>query len=242
MNHKIVAGLLLFVLVVSGCSTTRDGLLYRAYHNTHAKYNGFFYAKEAMAEAEVILTEDYKENWDEILPIFPPVDETTAQQVYPLMERAIEKCTNVVDKHTMSPSRRDQKDMKRPELNKWIDDNYDIIARAHLIKGEKEKALEIFQYLVRTLDYPDAQAWSNAWMARTYMAMDDRVRANNTLIKAAQINRVEDPAVRAYVYQVYADFHLKNGDVEAAIGMLEKALKYIEKEKDSARTLFILAQ
>jgi tetratricopeptide (TPR) repeat protein len=62
------------------------------------------------------------------------------------------------------------------------------------------------------------------------------------LIKAAQINRVEDPAVRAYVYQVYADFHLKNGDVEAAIGMLEKALKHIEKEKDSARTLFILAQ
>jgi len=56
--------------------------------------------------------------------------------------------------------------MKRPEFNKWIDDNYDIIARAHLIKGEKEKALEIFQYLVRTLDYPDAQAWSNAWMAR----------------------------------------------------------------------------
>ena len=242
MNHKIVAGLALIVLVVSGCSTTRDGLLYRAFHNTHAKYNGFFYAKEAMAEAEVILFEEYTENWDEILPIFPPVDESTAQQVYPLMERAIEKCTNVVDKHTMSPSRRDQKDMKRPELNKWIDDNYDIIARAHLIKGEKETALEIFQYLVRTLDYPDAQAWSNAWMARTYMAMDDRVRANNTLIKAAQINRVEDPAVRAYVYQVYADFHLKNGDVEAAIGMLEKALKHIEKEKESARTLFILAQ
>ena len=242
MNHKIFAGLVLLVLVVSSCSTTRDGMLYRAYHNTHAKYNGFFYAKEAMAEAEVILFEEYVENWDEILPIFPPVDETTAQQVYPLMERAIEKCTNVVDKHTMSPSRREQKDMKRPELNKWIDDNYDIIARAHLIKGEKEKALEIFQYLVRTLDYPDAQAWSNAWMARTYMAMDDRVRANNTLIKAAQIDRVDDPAVRAYVYQVYADFHLKNGDVEAAIGMLEKALKYIEKEKESARTLFILAQ
>ena len=44
MNHKIVVGLVLFALVVSGCSTTRDGLLYRAYHNTHAKYNGFFYA------------------------------------------------------------------------------------------------------------------------------------------------------------------------------------------------------
>ena len=164
---------MVILLMVTGCSTTRDGFAYRLYHNTNAKYNGFFYATEAMKEAEQVLYEGYEENWDEILPIFRPVDEATAQQVYPLMERAIEKCTKVVDKHTMSPSRRQQKDLKRPELNKWIDDNYDVIARAHLIKGEKEKALEVFQYLVRTLDYPDAQAWSNAWMARTYMAFDD---------------------------------------------------------------------
>src|SRR5210317_924326 len=125
---------MVILLMVTGCSTTRDGFAYRAYHNMHAKYNGFFYATEAMKEAELVLNEGYEENWDEILPIFPPVDETTAQQVYPLMERAIEKCTKVVDKHTMSPSRREQKDLKRPELNKWIDDNYDVIARAHLIK------------------------------------------------------------------------------------------------------------
>ena len=143
---------MVILLMVTGCSTTRDGFAYRLYHNTNAKYNGFFYATEAMKEAEQVLYEGYEENWDEILPIFRPVDEATAQQVYPLMERAIEKCTKVVDKHTMSPSRRQQKDLKRPELNKWIDDNYDVIARAHLIKGEKEKALEVFQYLVRTLD------------------------------------------------------------------------------------------
>ncbi|MDC1360603.1 peptidoglycan DD-metalloendopeptidase family protein [Flavobacteriales bacterium] len=214
----------LIALSLSGCSNTRDGVMYRVYHNTNARFNGYFYAMEAMEEAELTLQEGYEENWDEILPVFPPVDESTAQEVYPLMERAIEKCTNVVDKHTMSPSRRDQKNLKRPELNKWIDENYDIIARAHLIKGDEEKALEIFQYLVRTLDYPDAQAWSNAWMARTYMAMGDRVRASNTLIKAAQIDQVDDPAVRAYVYQVYASYHLNNDDVEAAITMLEKAL------------------
>ncbi|MDE0979563.1 MAG: hypothetical protein OSA78_06190 [Flavobacteriales bacterium] len=232
----------LIALSLSGCSNTRDGVMYRVYHNTNARFNGYFYAMEAMDEADVTLREGYEENWDEILPVFPPVDESTAQQVYPLMERAIEKCTNVVDKHTMSPSRRDQKDLKRPELNKWIDENYDIIARAHLIKGDEEKALEIFQYLVRTLDYPDAQAWSNAWMARTYMAMGDRVRASNTLIKAAQIDQVEDPSIRAYVYQVYASYHLKNNEVEAAIIKLEKSLFYTDKKQDKARTLFILAQ
>ena len=242
-KHFFSVGMVfLIALALSSCSTTRDGKLYRVYHNTHARFNGYFYAMEAMNEADVILSEGYEENWDEILPIFPPVDESTAQQVYPLMERAIEKCTGVVDKHTMSPSRRNQKDIKRPELNKWIDENYDIIARAHLIKGDEEKALEIFQYLVRTLDYPDAQAWANAWMARTYMAMDDRVRASNTLIKAAQIDQVDDPGVRAYVYQVYAAFHLKHNEVEAAIRKLESSLEFVEKKKDQARTLFILAQ
>ena len=241
-KHGMLGWGMVILLMVTGCSTTRDGFAYRAYHNMHAKYNGFFYATEAMKEAEQVLYEGYEENWDEILPIFPPVDETTAQQVYPLMERAIEKCTKVVDKHTMSPSRREQKDLKRPELNKWIDDNYDVIARAHLIKGEKEKALEVFQYLVRTLDYPDAQAWSNAWMARTYMAFDDRVRASNTLIKAAQVKRVEDPEVMVYVHEVYADFHLKHDEVEAAIEKLEEAFDYVEKRKDHARLLFILAQ
>ena len=241
-TNRMLGWGMVVLLMMTGCSTTRDGFVYRAYHNMHAKYNGFFYATEAMKEAEQVLYDGYEENWDEILPIFPPVDESTAQQVYPLMERAIEKCTKVVDKHTMAPPRREQKELKRPELNKWIDDNYDVIARAHLIKGDKEKALEVFQYLVRTLDYPDAQAWSNAWMARTYMAMDDRVRASNTLIKAAQVKRVEDPEVMVYVHEVYAAFHLKHDEVEAAIEQLEEAMTYVEKRKDHARLLFILAQ
>jgi len=59
MNHKIVAGL------AANCAgrfrlfdNARRSAVSR-FHNTHAKYNGFFYAKEAMAEAEVILFEEY---------------------------------------------------------------------------------------------------------------------------------------------------------------------------------------
>ena len=233
----------LAAVLFSGCSNTRDGRLYRLYHNMHAQYNGYFYANEAMAEADETLKEGYEENWDEILPIFFPIDAEAAQQVYPLLERAIEKCSNVVDKHTMQPARRDQKDIKWPELNKWIDENYDVIARAHLLKGDHEKAIEVFQYLIRTLDYPDAQAWSNAWLARTYMEMGDMIRASTALLKAeGEERRVEDPEVMAYVYHVYAAFHLLDEDIEAAAGKLEKALEFIPKKKDRARTLFILAQ
>ena len=91
MNRFLSASALaLLLFAAAGCSNTRDGRAYRIYHNLHAHYNGFFYATEAMEEADETMYAEYEENWDEILPIFIPVDEQNAQTVYPLMERAIE--------------------------------------------------------------------------------------------------------------------------------------------------------
>lgn len=232
----------LLVLATVGCSNTRDGRAYRIYHNLHAHYNGFFYATEAMNEADESMYAEYEENWDEILPIFIPVDEQNVQSVYPLMERAIEKCTRVVDKHTMQPASRDQKELRWPELNKWIDDNYDIIGRAHLIKGDLEKAEEVFQYLIRTLDYDDAQAWANAWLGRTYMAMNDQVRANTALMKAVSFDDVKDESRLAFAHLVYAAYYLQYNQIEAACEQLESAIALTPKKRDRARNLFILAQ
>ena len=243
MNRFLSASALaLLLFAAAGCSNTRDGRAYRIYHNLHAHYNGFFYATEAMEEADETMYADYEENWDEILPIFIPVDEQNAQTVYPLMERAIEKCTKVVDKHTMQPSRRDQKDLKWPELNKWIDDNYDVIGRAHLIKGDHQKAEEVFQYLIRTLDYDDAQAWANAWLGRTYMAMGDQVRANTALMKAVSFDDVKDENRLAFAHLVYAAYYLQYDQIEAACEQLEQAIEHTPKKRDRARNLFILAQ
>ena len=236
------AALALLLFAAAGCSNTRDGRAYRVYHNLHAHYNGFFYATEAMEEADETMYAEYEENWDEILPIFIPVDEQNAQAVYPLMERAIEKCTRVVDKHTMQPSSRDRKDLKWPELNKWIDDNYDIIGRAHLIKGDAMKAEEVFQYLIRTLDYDDAQAWANAWLGRTYMAMNDQVRANTALMKAVSFDDVKDENRLAFAHLVYAAYYLQYDQIESACTQLEAAIDHTPKKRDRARNLFILAQ
>ena len=57
----------LMALTWMSCTTKRDGRAYRLYHNTTAKYNGFFYANEAHAEAEVKLEELHEERWDEVL-------------------------------------------------------------------------------------------------------------------------------------------------------------------------------
>ena len=166
---QTIAKSLLFLLIVAAvqsCTTKRDGRVYRWHHNTNARFNGFFFAKEALVEADEKIESLYEPNWDEILPLYLDTDEKSAQQVYPLMERAIEKCSRVVDRHTINPSKRDRKYFKRPELNKWIDDNYMVIGKAYYMKEDYAKAEEVFLYLARTVDTYDAQAWAYSWLKK----------------------------------------------------------------------------
>ncbi len=191
------------VIAVQGCTNKRDGRAYRVYHNTTARYNGFHYAKEAMLEADKKIQELYEPNWDEILPLFIDTDESSSQQVYPLMERAIEKCSKVVDRHTMTPSKRDRKSIKRPEINKWIDDNYTVIGEAYYMKEDFAKSEEIFLFLARTVDTRDAQAWSFSWLGRIYLRTDDLVKAKNMLAKAEQYTDVSKE-IRIHTNLVFA--------------------------------------
>ena len=237
----------LFVLVAAGfvlmqgCTTKRDGRAYRIYHNTHAKFNGFFYASEALAQADKKIKDLYEPNWDEVLPLFLDTDPKSAQQVYPLMERAIEKSSKVVDKHTLTPSKRDRKYFKRPEMNKWIDDNYTVIGKAYYLKEDFAKSEEIFLYLARTVDTPDAQASAFSWLGRIYIRTGDPIKAKNMLAKAEQF-RDASTEVTIHTKFVLAQYNINEANFEDAARYLKEGIELIKKKKDKARPLFILAQ
>ena len=237
----------LVVLVVAlaslvSCTTERDGRAYRVFHNTTARYNGYFYANEALKEADIKLEEMHSERWDETLPLFLESNEETAQQIFPLMERAIEKCTRVVDRHTMAPSSRNRKSFKRPVLNKWIDDNYRVIGQSYYMKGDYPKAEEIFTYLSRTVASPDAEAWAFSWLGRTHMRTGNEIKAKNALGKAQGLRESSDEAM-IHTQMVLAQFSLLDDRYDAAIEHLEKALSLMRKrDPRRARTTFVLAQ
>ena len=232
----------LMALTWMSCTTKRDGRAYRLYHNTTAKYNGFFYANEAHAEAEVKLEELHEERWDEILPLFLESDEESAQQIFPLMERAIEKCTRVVDRHTMAPPKRMTKSFSRPVMNKWIDDNYTVIGKSYYLKGDYPKAEEIFTYLARTVNGDDAEAWAYSWLGRTHMRAGDDIKAKNALAKAESIRDASDEAM-VHTLLVLAQYRILTEEFEKAARHLEDALPRMgKKDKGRTRATFVLAQ
>lgn len=233
--------LLLVVLVSTGCTTQRDGRAYRAYHNTTSRFNGFHFARLAMEEADQKLVETHDEDWDEVIPLFLYGTDEQAEFLYPLMERAIEKCSRVVDRHAMTPPASLKKDFKRPQLNRWIDDNYTLIGKGHFYKGDFIMAEEVFKYLQRKHKEPDSQVAAGAWLARTYMEMGNMPKANSALLKAIGERDASDE-LRADAFLVQADFLLTQGNIEEAMRSIERALPLIKKKHDRARPLFVLAQ
>lgn len=234
--------ILLVLLLVQGCTNKKDGFVYRQFHNTTARYNGYFYSKEAMREADIELGKKQKDDYDNVLPVYFYGAEEDAQVVFPLMERSIEKSSRVIDRHKIEGSSKNAKKIKHPELNKWIDENYMLIGQAHFYKRNYFKAEEMFLFVTRKYKEPEVQVEGNIWLARCYMANNDMQSANNAMLKAIQVKGVEDEEKKAELHLVYADYFIKMEMWKEAAAQIEYALPLIKRKKDRARPTFILAQ
>lgn len=241
MRRNAVILVLFALLTAVSCTTRKDGFAYRVFHNTTARYNGYFYAKEAMKEARGILKENHDEDWDEVLPLFIYGNDEDSEQIFPLMERAIEKSSRVIGRHKMEPAGRSKKPIKRPEMNKWIDDNYLLIGQGYFYKRNYLKAEEIFLYVSRKYKEKEMQAKSNTWLARCYMQREQYNKAKNAILKAAQLRDIEEET-RADAHLVYADLLIRLEEWKDATEQVELGLRYIKKKREQARPTFVLAQ
>lgn len=239
--RQYLPGVLVLLLFFGSCTTEKDGLSYRIYHNTTARYNGFFYAKESIKEAKTKLLADHEEDYDEILPPFIYGTEEKARAVYPQLERTIEKSSKVVERHTMDVSERERRKMKHPEMNRWIDDNYFLIGQGYFYKRNYYKAEEIFRYCSRKYKNPDMEAKAGTWLARTFMELGDLSGANNELLKVSVIKDLDDEVLADY-HMVQADYFIRREDYQKAALEMESAIAHIKKKKHKARPTFILAQ
>src|SRR5688572_8534460 len=96
---RILPGFLALYLL-AGCSTKKNTVVSRAYHNLTSRYNGYYYAEENIKESAAILENGTKDDYSKILPIFRYGDAAQAKSVYPQLEKAIKKSSRVIHMHS----------------------------------------------------------------------------------------------------------------------------------------------
>ncbi len=166
------------------CSTEKNAWLNRSFHNTTARYNGYFNANELMKEALNSYELGFKENYNELLPIFKYADEKDSKSLYPAMDTAIKKCATVINKHSM-PEKKEGKYAKT-EWCRWIDDNWFIIGKSKFHKREYEESIEMFEFVMDQYETKEISHKAKLWSAKCRIEMSDFTVAAKYLSQLAE--------------------------------------------------------
>ena len=172
----LVLCVVLVGITLTRCSTEKDTFLSRWYHQTTAKYNGYFNARELIRVNMENFREQNEENFTQRLPLEEYPDKEAAQQMYPDMDTAISKSEKVIAKHSM-PNPAKNRRAKKEEHNKWIDDTWLVIGQAHYIKHEYGEAIKKLKYVRSSYSGQRSVYAANMWLARIYMDQGDLPQA-----------------------------------------------------------------
>lgn len=235
MTKYILRLFLILVVLLSSCSTDKNKALNRGFHNMTSRFNGYFNANEIMKAQETTLKSGFKDDYSRLLPIFIYPDEAKSQGMYGEMDRIIEKCSEVIERHSITK--------KRTEYVKWIDDSYFLIGKARLYKHEFGLAEQTFLWVYQSYKKnPDRYKGLN-WMIKTFIETEQWDRAE-TFIDLAEDNLRKYPdELLGHYYAILADYNIKRDeDYEKAIENLEQAVMLTKEKKDKLRYTYVLAQ
>ncbi|WP_426490104.1 tetratricopeptide repeat protein [Hymenobacter sp. 102] len=230
-NSLLVRGLaatsaaVALVAGVAGCASERPSLLGHAYDNVVARDNAYFLAREKMRAAESTLDAARLNDYNQVLPLFPTLDDATVARVTADMDDIIKKASLPVQ--------------HRPGSD-WTDDSYILIGKARYYKRELEDAAKTFKYVNTTSKDPNARHEALIWLMRTFLALKE-------LDNAAAVSDILDKEQGSErnareLFLTRAEYFLKINEPAKAIENLEKAIPYIEPKNEQSRTRYILAQ
>ncbi len=224
-------------IVLSSCSTEKNTIITRGYHNVTSHYNGFFNAREKIKDGANKLAQAHEDKYDRILSVFKYADATKAKSVFPQMDEAIKKLSLVIERHTI----KEKSGNEIPGAVKWIDDSWLLIGKARFYKYETFQALETFQFVASQYKKDPIRYQAILWMIQTHARLGNQLDAEN-LIDFLKNDKKFPGELEGAFFAVQADFYLQKKDYIKAEDCLTKAIVFAKKKSDRIRYTFILAQ
>jgi len=237
MRRSLHISLALFagLFLLAACSKKKSGFTNRLYHNTTSHYNWYFNASELMRMTQEQVWANKEEDYLELLPIYVMPTEEEAKNLYPQMDEVIEKCSTVIDRHSM--------EIKKKEHNKWIDDCFLMIGIANFYKGQYAKTEEMTSFVAKKYKGQSSRFDAAIWLSRTYIEQERYGKASTVLSIVEDDNSKERPKDFAWQLEaVKAHMMLRQNRFKDAIPNLEDASALCEDKQMKARLTYILAQ
>lgn len=254
MSLKIVYKFLVLsiFLGLTACSSKKNTTASRAYHNLTAYYNYYYNAYDSYKSGINRADAAYQYNYTLPLPMLLVGDDQVSGSVIGEMDRAINKCTALINRHsiTIKPQRKkglitgkEKEFYNQTEFVRWARESWLLVGQAQTWKGDFEKARLTLEYIL--IQFPNATIWYHAqvWLARVSIITGDYVDALDRL-KSIDANR-RKPKDKEFVHllsSTWAFYHLKQKQNSEAIPFIKKSIENSNRKSDRLRYSYILAQ
>ncbi len=229
------------MMFLYACSTKKNTVVHRAFHNLNARFNGYFNSTESIKEGVVKIRTANKDNFDELIPIYVTPNNEDAKKTFPEFDKAIKKASLMIHRHTI----KDKKGNEIPKAGKWIDNCWINIGIAHYYKREFFSGIEALDYVTKVYKTKDKYT-AMYWLVRSYNEIGAVSESEVVLDNLINDKKVPEKLKKS-IFALNADYYIKRGNYKEAIKNLDKAIKqqyFFNREKniEKARCAFVAAQ
>jgi len=205
----------LFVFLFQSCSQEKKTWPSLAWHNTLARYNGYFIAREKMKEFEADQLAAHKDNYNKVLDIFPFPAVGSGAGANAAMEEIIKKASIPLQRHKNS---------------KWVDDCYQLVGQARFYKEDWENAIQTFKFINTKFKDPDSKHKAVIWLLITYTRMGDYSNARSVIAylkkeTLSKNNLMEGALAFSYYYQKRKEYKKVNDYLGMAVALMPRSRK-----------------
>lgn len=236
-NIIVTMGCVIALLLLSGCSTKKNTLTRRMYHNLTSHYNIYFNGDMAIKDGEKQLRTTVKDDYTKVLRVYNYGTQQNGMSMNATMDRALEKTSICVQKHSMNFGSR--------ERVKWIDDAYLVMGKAHFYKHDYIPAKRTFDYVANEYNYNDIAHVANMWLIKTYIQTEEYPKAvamiEQLQAKSAGLNKQPKELLRNLDFTI-ADYYIAVKDYNNAVKYLKNGILLNRDQDLRTRAMFILGQ
>ena len=195
------------------------------YHNTLARYNGYFLAKETMKEVESTVASSANDNFSRTLKVYPAVTSDVVSAINGQLEEVIKKASLPIQRHKNS---------------KWVDNSYTLVGWSRYYKLDYDNASITFKYVNSKSDTPDDRHEALCWLLRTFTQTEQYDNAFSVISflgneKLTRKNQELYTLAKAELYQ-------KIDEKDSFLKAVQEASDIVKSRNNKARTNFIMGQ
>ncbi|MBR1410902.1 MAG: tetratricopeptide repeat protein [Prevotella sp.] len=218
---------------IAGCSTQKNTPKSRFWHAFNARYNTYYNGHQAFIDGNLEKEKGNKDDYTELLPLYPVANKASRDLGKSHYERTIEKMEKAIQRHSIKE--------KGKEYNPFLWKAWLMMGKAEFQMGQFEEAAATFSYMARLyLGDPMRSGLARAWLAKCYTELGWRYDAED-VIRNMSRDSMDFRAVNDWDY-TYANYYIRQGEYEKAVPYLQKAIRHERRKVQKAREWYLMGQ